>query len=429
MKQNLFFLYLNLKSTAMKNFIYKLLPVLLLFMAISFSSCKKNKDNLPTDPVKINLTLKQTSLVTSENTFAFDIFNKTINPAVDENSIISPLSVSYALSMTVNGAANATRDSILKALRVSDISIDDLNSSYKDLTTALLSVDSRVIMEIANSVWTEKSFTVKQPFSDALTGYYDAEARSFDINDPTAPQEINQWISDHTNGLIKNMLDQIEPNSVMLLINAIYFKGKWRSQFDATATTSRTFTRPDGSTIDVPTMHQAETLKVYTGDGKTIAELTYGQGNFVMDIILPADNDLTAVTTTLTADNFETWTGNMVSRKVYLYLPKFKYGFKIKLNDILSQMGMGIAFTDGADLSNISDIPLLINKVLHQAFIETKEEGTEAAAATIVEVGTTSAGPTDPITIDVNHQFIYVIREVTTNSILFMGKVTNPSAE
>ena len=400
----------------------------LLFIPL-FWSCQKNSENLPTNPVPINLTLKQASLVTSENTFAYDLFRYINLSAGDQNTIISPLSVSYALSMTVNGAANATADSMLKALRVSDISISDLNKSYKNLTSALLSVDSRVLMEIANSVWTEKSFTVKQPFIDTLTGYYDAQARSFDINDPTAPQEINQWISDHTNGYIKNMIDQLDNKTVMLIINAIYFKGLWKGKFDSNATTSRTFTQPGGSTEEVPTMHQTETQNIYLGNGFGMVELPYGQGNFVMDIILPDNNDLSAVSASLTASDLATWASAMTSKKVDLYLPKFKYGFKVNMNDILTSMGMGIAFTDAADFSNISDIPLLINKVLHQAFIETDEQGTVAAAATVVEIGPTMVGPNDPVSFDVNHQFVYIIREVTTNSVIFMGKVTDPLAQ
>ncbi len=337
------------------------------------------------------------------------------------------MSISYALSMTVNGAANSTRDSILKALRVSDTSMADLNKSYRDLTASLLSVDSRVIMDIANSVWTEKDFSVKAPFANTLTSYYDAQAKSFDITDPTVPTQINSWISDRTNGLIKNMISQLDDNTVMLLINAIYFKGMWKTQFDASATTSRTFTKPDGSTENVPTMYESENQKVYRGNGFYVAEIPYGQGNYVMDIILPDNNDLSAVTSSLTAASLSTWTTSLTSSKVNLYLPKFKYGYNISLHNVLSLMGMGIAFTDAADFSNISDIPLLISKVLHQAYIQTDEEGTEAAAATVVVIEPTSV--IQSVTIDVNHQFIYLIREVTTNSVIFMGKVTDPLAQ
>jgi serpin B len=399
-------------------------PALMFFIILA--SCRKNNDALPTQPVQINLTLNQATLVSSENSYAFDIFSRVLSQAGDVNTIISPLSISYALSMTVNGAANGTRDSILKALRVNDTSMADLNKSYKDLTASLLSVDSRVTMYIANSVWTEKDFPVKAPFTNTLTSYYDAQAKSFDITDPTVPTQINSWISNHTNGLINNMISQLDANTVMLLINAIYFKGMWKTQFDASATTSRTFTKPDGSTENVPTMYQSENQKVYRGNGFYVAEIPYGQGNYVMDIILPDDNNLSAVTSSLTVANLSIWTTSLTSSKVNLYLPKFKYIYNISLQNVLSLMGMGIAFTDAADFSNISDISLLISKILHQAYIQTDEEGTEAAAATVVEFEPTMVGPVESITIDVNHQFIYLIREVTTNSIIFMGKVTDP---
>jgi len=403
---------------------FVIFPALMFFIILS--SCRKNNDTLPTQPLQINLTLKQANLVSSENSFAFDVFSRVLSQAGDVNTIISPMSISYALSMTVNGAANSTRDSILKALRVSDTSMADLNKSYRDLTASLLSVDSRVIMDIANSVWTEKDFSVKAPFANTLTSYYDAQAKSFDITDPTVPTQINSWISDRTNGLIKNMISQLDDNTVMLLINAIYFKGMWKTQFDASATTSRTFTKPDGSTENVPTMYESENQKIYRGNGFYVAEIPYGQGNYVMDIILPDNNDLSAVTSSLTAASLSTWTTSLTSSKVNLYLPKFKYGYNISLHNVLSLMGMGIAFTDAADFSNISDIPLLISKVLHQAYIQTDEEGTEAAAATVVVIEPTSV--IQSVTIDVNHQFIYLIREVTTNSVIFMGKVTDPLA-
>jgi serpin B len=174
-------------------------------------------------------------------------------------------------------------------------------------------------------------------------------------------------------------------------------------------------------------MHQTEKHKAYLGDGFVMAELPYGQGNFVMDIILPDNNNMGTIAESLTGENFDTWVNGLSERKVNLYLPRFKNEFRKKLKDVLTIMGMGISFTDAADFSNISDLQLLINDVTHQALIETNEEGTEAAAATIVDIGLTSIGPDDPITIDVNRPFIYVIREIKTNTVLFMGRVTDPS--
>jgi serpin B len=394
-------------------------------------SCKKDPDvTLPVEPVKIDLTTDQVSLIGSENSFALDIFNKvTENSDASDNIIISPLSISSALSMTLNGANGATRDAMLAALRMNGVTPDIINNSYKGLTEALLNIDTRVIISIANSVWIENNFVVKKPFVDVLTQYYNAESKPFDVLDPLAPTQINSWIESKTNGLIKNMIDQLDPNTVMLLINAIYFKGKWNSQFDKDNTVQKSFYKPDGSTITVPMMKQTSDYKIYNGDGFTLAELAYGQGNFVMDVILPADNNgIKSLIPLITENNLSVWLNQMAKRKTELSFPRFKYGYKKELKDILSDMGMGLAFSDNADFSNISDLSTKISFVLHQANIETNEEGTEAAAATVVGVSTTSI-PAGPFVLNIDHSFLYIIRETTTNSILFMGKVVDPLTE
>jgi serpin B len=316
---------------------------------------------------------------------------------------------------------------MLTALRVNGLTPEIINNSYKDLTKALLSVDKRVLISIANSVWTKNNFVVKKPFSDILTQYYNAESKPFDVLDPLAPTQINSWIESKTNGLIKNMIDQLDPNTVMLLINAIYFKGKWKSQFEKANTVQGTFYESDGTTVQVPMMKQTSDFKTYKGEGFTLAELAYGQGNFVMDVILPEKNDgLKNLISIINGNSFKGWLDQMNGRKTDLIFPRFKYGYKSELKNILIDMGMGIAFTQNADFSNISDTSLLISKVTHQALIETNEEGTEAAAATVVAIGTTAI-LVDPINID--HSFMYIIRETSTNSIFFMGRVADPLAE
>jgi serine protease inhibitor len=402
---------------------------ILLCAAAALLVCTKcsKKEDLPTEPVKINLDAAQTVIVTSGNTFAFDIFKKVLeNSESSRNVMISPLSISYALSMTMNGANGATRDSMLKALRVSGISPEEINSSFKDLTDALLSVDKRVAISIANSVWTENNFIVKKPFIDILTSYYDAESMQFDITDASVPSKINGWISDKTNGLIKNMVDKLDNNTVMLLINAIYFKGKWKSEFDKSSTVNASFYKSTG-TVSVPIMKQKSDFKVYKGDGFTVGEFPYGQGNYVMDILLPdAQDGVTALLPSVTNESFSSWLNNLSAQEVNLSLPRFKYGFKMELKDVLTNMGMGIAFTDAADLTNIADARLKINTVLHQSFIDTNEEGTEAAAATVVGIIATAVH--EPLEFNADHAFLYIIRETTTNTILFMGRVTDPSA-
>lgn len=413
----------------MKTNITKSSAAILLIILMTSVSCSKTDENLPTKPVPIDLTQGQVSLIESANSFAFDIFSQIMkNAGENENVMISPLSISSALSMTLNGASGTTRTAMMEALRLNGISVDEINNSYKNLTEALLSVDKRVLMTIANSVWTENDFAVKQAFIDILTTYYNAESRSFDINDSSTPDKINSWIEDKTNGLIKEMVDRLEDNTVMLLINAIYFKGKWKSQFDESKTTDMPFYKTGSSQVDVPMMKQEAEFSVHEGNGFVLAEFPYGQGNFVMDVILPdAQNGLDNIMSSVTDAGFTSWISQMSSRKTDVSFPRFKYGFKKKLKDVLSDMGMGIAFTDAADFSNISDqYDLLINDVTHQSFIETNEEGTEAAAATVVEIGLTSF-PASPIVFRMDHPFMYIIRETTTNSIIFMGRVADPS--
>jgi len=400
----------------------------LLVLPIMLLSCSKNDEILPSEPVPISLTTDQTALIESGNEFAFDIFKNIISGENEgKNVMISPLSISSALSMTINGANGETREAMLEALRLKGITVDAVNKAYRDLTKALISVDKRVLISIANSVWTEDDFNVKKAFIDVLTQYYDAQSEAFDINDPNAPARMNAWIENKTNGLIKDIIESLDDNTVMLLINAIYFKGKWASEFDRTKTENLPFYLTSGS-VNVPMMKQKSDFSVYEGNGFVMAEFPYGQGNFVMDVILPDQSSSLSGTMNLITDaNFNGWISQMRKRETDVTFPKFKYGFKKKLKDVLSNMGMGIAFTDAADFSNISEqYDLLINEVTHQSFIETDEEGTEAAAATVVEIGLTSVGPSS-FEFRMDRPFIFIIRETTTNSILFMGRVADPS--
>jgi serine protease inhibitor len=407
----------------------------LLSGVLSLTSCEKNSgnNNGPTEPVKIDLSVAQKSVVDSANNFAFNLFKPIISELKGaENILISPFSVSSALTMTLNGAAGDTYEAMLKTLCLDGKTLQEINETYLKLMDDMVPVDDRVVMEIANSVWVEKKLTVKEPFMTSLQTYFKAETGSFDVTDPNAKNAINAWIEDKTHDKIKNMLENIEPNTVMFLINAIYFNGKWKYQFDKDNTSDKPFYLSSGTSENVPTMYNETNLAVLKTDNATIAELPYGQGNYTMVVILP-DEGVTAadVAKGLDATGWQIWMNQLqnTTKTVHISLPKFKYGYKRLLNDDLSVMGMDIAFGDMADFTNIADLDLYISMVLHQAFIETNEEGTEAAAATIVGIGLTSVGPTSPIVLDINRPFLYFIREISTGTIVFMGKVENPAAE
>jgi len=397
----------------------------------SMTSCENTKYTTPPgDPVQIDLTVKQKAVVEAANEFAFDFFVPIVTGQKGaENIMISPFSVTSALSMTLNGAAGETFEAMRSALRYDDRTIDEINETYLKLIEEMIPVDEKVIVEIANSVWVENKFTPKQAFIDALVKWYLAEVKKIDVTDPGAVDQVNAWIEDKTHDKIQNMLTSLPDNLAMLLVNAVYFKGKWKHQFDKDDTHDRSFYVTPDAPVDVPMMYQKQNFALAGTENATLVELPYGQGNYSMVVMLPDEGVSTeAAALTLTPENWAGWMESLSAgtTEMEIYLPRFKYDYKRRLNDDLVSLGMGIAFDpNNADFSNISDLQLYITDVLHQTFIETNEEGTEAAAATVVIIGTTSMPPPTPV-INVNRPFLYFIRETTTGTIVFMGQVVDP---
>ena len=395
------------------------------------TSCELFKDDpLPTEPVLIDLTLKQKEVVASANKFAFDLFVPVLTEKKGaENIMISPFSISSALSMTLNGAAGETFEAMKTTLCYADQTIEEINDAYLKLMTDMVPVDQRVTMEIANSVWVRENLDVVPDFITALEKWYLAQAESFDPADPGAVDMVNEWIAEKTHDKIQKMLESIGPDVAMLLINAIYFKGKWSSEFDKDDTETLPFYVTPDSPVQVPMMKQTHDFAVADAGNATLVELPYGQGNYSMVVMLPDEGFTVAdAAVTLTSENWDTWMTELKTgiTEVDLSMPRFKYEYKRKLNDDLKALGMEIAFDPGkADFSNMCYHPLVISFVLHQTFIETNEEGTEAAAATVVGMVDTAMPMT--ATININRPFLYFIRETTTGTIVFMGQVVNPS--
>jgi len=392
-------------------------------------SCEKAKD-IPGDPVPILLTEKQKEVIDQSNNFAFNLFKEIItNKKSSENIMISPFSVSSALSMTLNGAAGETYNEMVKALSMNGKTLEEINDAYLKLMSEMVPVDDRVVMNIANSVWVEQDFIVKEGFLQALETYYEAETKSFDINDKGSADIINSWIADKTNDKIKKMISPLDPGTRLLLINAVYFNGKWKEKFNPDNTSERPFYLSSGLSKNVSTMTNKTVISSYRKNNATIVDLPYGQGNYTMVIALPDEGVTPAdVVSSLDAATWQDLEKSLenAGEECQLYLPKFKYEYKISLVEDMKNLGMKLAFTDFADLSNISNTGLKVYDILHNTYISTDEEGTEAAAATVVSVGVTSAGP--PPEIHINRPFVYFIREIYTGTIVFMGIVEDPSA-
>lgn len=416
----------------MKSIIKQRLFLAFISSVVILTSCEK-KDTIEQsgEPVNITTEAYQKEVIDSANRFAFDLFRPFIaDTKGTENIMISPFSISSALSMTLNGAAEETFEAMRKALGLEGKNLNQINNTYLKLMTEMVPVDKRVVMEIANSVWVEKRLIVKQPFITELQRSYKAEARDIDVTNPAAVDIVNGWIAEKTHDKITDMLDKVDPGLAMLLINAVYFNGKWRYRFDEAETKEESFYVTPSISKTVPMMHHIENLKAVRRNNLTIAEIPYGQGNYAMVVVLPDENvTISDVANDITPSLWKDWM-NLLSEnthKVDLSMPRFKYKYKRNLNDDLINLGMGIAFTDLANFSNISDSRLKISRVLHQTFIETNEEGTEAAAATVVEIINTVANPTTVEKVILDHPFLYFIRETSTGTVLFMGRVSDPT--
>jgi serine protease inhibitor len=402
----------------------KLIYVMFL-TALLAATCEK--ETVKPQYRELEITKTTGDIINGDNAFGFRMFNEIVSSGeTDNNILISPVSISLALAMVYNGAEGDTKTEMENALMKDGFSREEINNSYKELIPALLSLDPKVKVQIANSIWYRFGFNVEQNFLDVNKDYYDAEVSPLDFSSPAAPGEINGWVSDKTNGKITSIVDQIPPDAVMYLINAIYFKGIWTNEFDPDNTGNRSFNAPEGD-ISVPFMNLEIPVNYASNDTFSMIELPYGQGNYSMVIMLPAEGKSDAdIISSLSAANWDKWIADMTLLKTNISLPKFVFRYENQLNDELSALGMPTAFTDSADFSGINPVEqLLISRVMHKSYIEVNEEGTEAAAVTSVEVGVTSIG--NELWFIADHPFIFAIRERSTGTIMFLGRLSDPS--
>lgn len=403
---------------------------MLVFFLLSFSSCQDE----PIDPgdgeyQEIQLTEKSAQIVEADNEFGFELFQDIYGSETRyENIMVSPLSVSLALAMTYNGANGETKTAMEETLKLYGLTPQEINTSYQTLVNALKSLDSKVILEIANAIYYRDNFLVEQDFITTNKNYYDAEVSALDFGSPNAVKTINKWVADKTNDKIETILNEISDDQIMFLLNAIYFKGIWESKFEKKNTEKKDFHLENGSTIQTDFMQQNNTVNYINNDLFSAIELPYGQGNYNMYVFLPkTDKTLQDITDNLNKDNWKTWLESFNEADVDIKFPKFKYEYEIKLNSILSEMGMGIAFSNDADFTGINkNGGLYIDYVKHKSFIEVNEEGTEAAAVTIVAIDRLSAGTESTASFYVNRPFLFTITEKSTGAILFIGTVKNP---
>jgi serpin B len=410
-----------------------LFAVLIGIAAVTAGGCKKTGIDEPLlTPEVITLTAAAPQAIAGSNSFGIELFVK-VAAGERDNLMLSPLSASTALTMLLNGCNGATAAQLKQTLRYpSSMTISDINGAWKSLVGQILTVDPKVTFSLANAIFYREGFTVKPPFLNTMAGDYRADIEGLNFGLPSALTTINKWASDNTKGKIPKVLDEISPDAVMFIMNALYFKGDWSYQFDKNKTTNRPFYLAGGSQISVSTMNSEVGARTATGQGYSAIEMPYGRTNFTMSVIVP-DGPLADFTASFTAGKWDDITSALDQTdefgKLIVYMPKFKFSYEKYLNEQLKAMGMIDAFSEAlADLSGISDANIFVSFVKQNTFVAVDEVGTEAAAVTTIGIELTSMPP-QPRQFIIDKPFLFAIRERTTNTLLFIGQVTDPSAE
>ncbi len=387
------------------------------------------------------LSADEAQAVRASNAFAFDLLRE-VGAEADhrgKNLVLSPYSGSAALGMTANGAAGPTRDGMLRALGLGGRTLEQHNETMRALTAYLLGADPRVTVRTANSVWAAEGFPVRPEFAQTVRTYYDAEARVARFGTAEATRAINAWAGEKTQGRITKLFDDGQPDAsyVLLLMNALYFKGQWAARFDPAHTQPAPFRLDDGTAASVPTMSRAETrVRAAAVDGAEVGELPYGDGAYVMTVVLPPrGTGVEAYAAALTPDRWDALVGRLAEREMMVRLPKFALKGRSRWNGPLTRLGMADAFSAArADFSGLSTGCLPqgpagrdchIGFVQQDVDLQVDEEGTVAAAVTSVGIRVTSAPPA----FAVDRPFLFAIRERASGAILFLGRVLDPRAQ
>ena len=374
------------------------------------------------------LTGAEKSTVASANDFAFRAFGALRGgAAAAENLCISPLSISAALTMAYNGADAGTKADIKQTLGFAAHTDAEINEAYKGLFALLTGIDSKVTFTTANSIWHGQQYQLQVPFVQQNQTYFGATVQGVNFASPTAKDAINSWVTTQTRGKITSIVQRTSFDDVMYLVNALYFKGSWTYRFDPQRTQRAPFVLDNGQTrtVDMMNLHNGK-YRRYADAQQQVIDLPYGNRQFSMTLVVPrGTSTLAAVAGRLTGPQLTTWLAAADTSRLQLQLPKFRLEYEQELRESLTQLGMGVAFSNQANFSRMlanSTSPLAITAVRHKTFLEVNEEGTEAAAVTAVGIGVTSV----PEIVQVNRPFFFLIREKASNAILFIGQVTNP---
>lgn len=413
-------------GTLLKKFII-ILSILMLLSACGTGNqgAIQNRQQLPDV-----LTPIDPRIVEANNAFGLKLFQQ-LSQNKDVNVFISPVSISMAIAMAYQGAKGATQEEITKALEwnKAGLTSEEIGPKYATLLQSLTKADQGISVNIANALWAREGEMFHQSFLDTTQHFFEAKIQELDFNDPKAVPTINRWVKDKTKGKIDKIIEgPINSETMMFLMNAIYFKGDWSREFEEANTKKRNFTRSDRSTVPVQMMMQSGKYEYWDDSGFQAIRLPYGNGEMSMLIVLPdADNSLDSLIHQIVQEP-TVWQQSFSQRTGEIQLPRFTVEYESSLNEALESLGMQLAFDPReADFSNMTERDVFISEVKHKSIIEVNEKGSEAAAVTSIEVTTTSAiVEVAPFKMIVDRPFFFVIEDRDTGSWLFIGAVNDP---
>jgi serpin B len=376
------------------------------------------------------------NVVDANNKFAIDLYSKY--KTNDGNVFFSPYSISTALAMTYEGARGQTAEEMQKVFYFPEDS-NTMRNGYANLYAEINKPGKKYKLSAANALWAENDFQFLDEYFNVVDQYYNGKVTNLNFKQDSEGSRvtINNWVEDKTNDKIKDLIPSglITPMTRLVLTNAVYFKGEWVKQFNKDDTIERDFTTDSNNVVKAFMMQRTDDESIYNyGENNIlqILEMPYSGDDLSMLIILPKDNNLEDVEKAFTTDKLSDWKDELKEQRVNVLLPSFKFETKYFMAEDLAEMGMPTAFGNAADFSGMTGkMDLAISQVIHQAFVEVNEEGTEAAAATAVimrETSTGLGGPTIPV-FNANHPFIFIIQQKDTGNILFMGRVSNPTTQ
>ncbi len=389
------------------------------------------------------------ALVAETNGFTFDLYEQLVLDTSDDNLFVSPVSIAIAMAMTYAGAEGDTREQMRETLRY-PLEGEVLHETFNGLQRALLEREAEAVIDrggryheddepvpfelsIVNGLWGQEDYGFHDEFMQGIEDHYFADVQSVDFSaEPDATrEEINRWVADHTGDRITELLPEgsIDGLVRLVLVNAIYFLANWKHPFPPDATETATFTALDGTTHDIDFMHENRSWKHATVDGTQVVELPYIGDSIAMSVLLPPDGEFESFERELDGETLASMLDQLEHRDGTVQLPRFTIESKMRLSNVLAALGMPDAFDpETADFTGMAgDEQLHIDEVYHDSWISVDEEGTEAAAATGVVMRTISA-PADPFTFSANRPFLFVIRDRDTDTILFLGRVVDPTA-